>query len=156
MSNSNVDVRIQTKDFCHATEYKQLVENQSSAGAVVIFTGLVRDMNLNNKVTGLFLEHYPGMTEKSLLQIVDNANRRWELNKITIIHRVGHLQLGDQIVFVGVTSKHRKSAFEACEYLIDFLKTKAPFWKKETSVDGDYWVEARESDTKAARKWHSS
>lgn len=156
MPNCNVEVRIQKSDFCHGDEYKQLVENQPSAGAVVTFTGLVRDMNLDNHVTGLYLEHYPGMTEKSLLQIVDDANQRWELIKVTIIHRVGQLQLGDQIVFVGVSSKHRKSAFEACEFLMDFLKIKAPFWKKETSKDKDYWIEARDSDSKAAQKWDAS
>jgi len=153
MLNANVEVRIQQSDFCHGDEYKKLVVNQQSTGAVVTFTGLVRDMNLDNRVTGLYLEHYPDMTEKSLLQIIDDANHRWELLKVTIIHRVGQLTLGDQIVFVGVTSKHRKSAFEACEFLMDFLKTKAPFWKKETTEDKDYWIEARESDSKAASKW---
>ena len=153
MSKTQIEVRIQSNDFNHANEYSQLTANQSDAGAVVTFTGLVRDMNQNNKITGLYLEHYPGMTEKSLHGIIDDANRRWELNRVTIIHRIGELKLAEQIVFVGVTSKHRKAAFEACEFLMDYLKTKAPFWKKEMCSDGDYWVEARESDSKAAQMW---
>ncbi len=153
MSSASIKIQVQTEDFDHAIEYQNLTENQQSAGAVVTFTGLVRDMNLDNQVTGLYLEHYPVMTEKSLMDIAQQANQRWQLGKITIIHRVGSLALGDQIVFVGVTSKHRKSAFESCEFLIDFLKTSAPFWKKETSKDKDYWIEARSEDSTAAKKW---
>lgn len=156
MLNANIVVRVQESDFDHGDEYKKLVDDQPSTGAAVTFSGLVRDMNLDNRVTGLYLEHYPGMTEKSLLQIIDDASHRWELVRVTIIHRIGQLALGDQIVFVGVTSKHRKSAFEACEFLMDFLKTKAPFWKKETSDNKEYWTEARDSDSKAAQKWGSS
>ena len=122
-------VSVQVEDFSLNDEYERLAEG-TSAGAVVTFVGKVRDMNLGDNVTGLSLEHYPGMTEKALGEICDEAEQRWPLLKIRVIHRVGDLDIGDQIVFVGVSSAHRGAAFEACEFVMDYLKTKAPFWKK--------------------------
>ncbi|KGK17776.1 molybdopterin synthase catalytic subunit [Vibrio navarrensis] len=148
-------VSVQLEDFDLATEYAQLAQG-SAAGAVVTFVGKVRDINLGDKVIGLSLEHYPGMTEKSLSEICDQAQTRWPLLGVRVIHRVGDLALGDQIVLVGVSSAHRSAAFEACEFIMDFLKTKAPFWKKEITTDQTRWVESRESDNKAAQRWHSS
>ncbi|EJL6393943.1 molybdopterin synthase catalytic subunit MoaE [Vibrio navarrensis] len=148
-------VSVQLEDFDLTTEYAQLAQG-SAAGAVVTFVGKVRDMNLGDKVIGLSLEHYPGMTEKSLSEICDQAQTRWPLLSVRVIHRVGELALGDQIVLVGVSSAHRSAAFEACEFIMDFLKTKAPFWKKEITTDQTRWVESRESDSKAAQRWHSS
>lgn len=118
------------------------------------FVGKVRDMNLGDEVIGLSLEHYPGMTEKALAEICDQAEQRWPLLDIRVIHRVGDLDIGDQIVFVGVSSAHRGAAFEACEFVMDYLKTKAPFWKKERTSESTRWVESRDSDAKAAERWH--
>lgn len=148
-------VSVQLEDFDLATEYAHLAQG-SAAGAVVTFVGKVRDMNLGDKVIGLSLEHYPGMTEKSLSEICDQAQIRWPLLGVRVIHRVGDLALGDQIVLVGVSSAHRSAAFEACEFIMDFLKTNAPFWKKERTTEQTRWVESRESDNKAAQRWHSS
>ncbi|USD41923.1 molybdopterin synthase catalytic subunit MoaE [Vibrio sp. SCSIO 43135] len=145
-------VSVQYEDFSLAQEYDQLAQG-TSAGAVVTFVGKVRDMNLGDDVTGLSLEHYPGMTEKSLLEICDQAESRWPLLNIRVIHRVGDLDIGDQIVFVGVSSAHRGAAFEACEFVMDYLKTKAPFWKKERTTESTRWVESRESDATAAQRW---
>ncbi|QBF82932.1 molybdopterin synthase catalytic subunit MoaE [Shewanella maritima] len=145
-------VIVQTQDFNVAEEYA-LLANDISDGAVVNFVGKVRDFNDGSDVTDLTLEHYPGMTESVLNQLAEQAYDRWPLNKVTIIHRVGTMGLGEQIVFIGVTSAHRKAAFAACEFLIDFLKTKAPFWKLEAGSDGDKWVEARDSDEQAAKMW---
>ncbi|MCT8988197.1 molybdopterin synthase catalytic subunit MoaE [Shewanella phaeophyticola] len=145
-------VRVQTQDFSVADEYA-LLANDNQDGAVVNFIGKVRDFNDGSAVTDLTLEHYPGMTESVLDQICQQARERWPLNKVTIIHRVGTMALGEQIVFIGVTSAHRKAAFAACEFLIDFLKTKAPFWKLEANDAGSKWVEARDSDEQAAKMW---
>ncbi|MGI2175082.1 molybdopterin synthase catalytic subunit MoaE [Shewanella ulleungensis] len=145
-------VRVQTQDFSVADEYA-LLANDNQDGAVVNFIGKVRDFNDGSAVTDLTLEHYPGMTESVLDQICQQARDRWPLNKVTIIHRVGTMALGEQIVFIGVTSAHRKAAFAACEFLIDFLKTKAPFWKLEANDAGSKWVEARDSDEQAAKMW---
>ncbi len=145
-------ISIQTEDFNCGQEYEQLTANRA-VGAIVTFTGTVRDMNQGDRVGGLFLEHYPGMTEKALQAIVDEAQQRWQLQVVRIIHRVGQLHPGDRIVFVGVASAHRKEAFAACEFIMDYLKTRAPFWKKETTPDGERWVEARDSDIKAAQRW---
>ena len=147
-------ISIQTGDFNPATEQEALSSNKA-AGAVVTFTGLVRDMNLGDQVGGLFLEHYPGMTEQSLQVIIDEASEKWPLQGVRVIHRVGQLYAGDRIVFVGVASAHRGAAFAACEYIMDYLKTRAPFWKKETTAHGDRWLDARESDHKAAERWKS-
>ncbi|MGD8231051.1 molybdopterin synthase catalytic subunit MoaE [Vibrio sp. TRT 1302] len=145
-------VSVQFEDFSLSDEY-QALSGGTSAGAVVTFVGKVRDMNLGDNVTGLSLEHYPGMTEKALGEICDEAERRWPLLNIRVIHRVGDLDIGDQIVFVGVSSAHRGAAFDACEFVMDYLKTKAPFWKKERTTDTTRWVESRDSDAKAAERW---
>ena len=145
-------VSVQHPDFDVGTEYQYLAQG-SAAGAVVTFVGKVRDMNLGDNVTGLTLEHYPGMTEKSLLSICDQAEQRWPLLAVRVIHRVGDLDIGDQIVYVGVSSAHRQAAFEACEFIMDYLKTQAPFWKKERTTSQTRWVESRESDHDAAKRW---
>ena len=145
-------ISIQVEDFDPGVEY-QYLEGQKATGGIVTFTGTVRDMNLGDAVGGLFLEHYPGMTEKALQGIVDEARQRWELLGVRVIHRIGQLYPGDRIVFVGVSSAHRKEAFSACEFIMDFLKTRAPFWKKETTEQGDRWVEERASDQAAADRW---
>ncbi|MDU0355156.1 molybdopterin synthase catalytic subunit MoaE [Paraglaciecola aquimarina] len=151
--HSNDKISIQSQDFDFNCEYQRLRKNNSTDGAVVTFIGLVRDFNQKGHVTGLFLEHYPAMTEKSLSNILIKARQKWSLGRITIIHRVGQLNPNEQIVMVGVTSQHRQSAFQASEYIMDFLKTQAPFWKKETSENGDNWVEAKQSDTDKADSW---
>jgi molybdopterin synthase catalytic subunit len=122
-------------------------------GAVVNFIGYVRDLNIGQTVNELFLEHYPGMTEKALEQIAEEARERWPLLGVEIVHRVGALSVCEPIVFVGVSSKHRHMAFEACAFIMDVLKTRAPFWKRETTSQGAHWVEARESDQNAALRW---
>ncbi|WP_159651548.1 molybdopterin synthase catalytic subunit MoaE [Vibrio atypicus] len=147
-------VSVQVEDFSVGAEYEALAEG-TAAGAVVTFVGKVRDMNLGDNVTGLSLEHYPGMTEKALAEICDQAEQRWPLLNVRVIHRVGDLDIGDQIVFVGVSSAHRGAAFEACEFVMDYLKTKAPFWKKERTTEATRWVESRDSDAKAAERWKS-
>ena len=147
-------VSVQFEDFSVGAEYESLAQGTAS-GAVVTFVGKVRDMNLGDNVTGLSLEHYPGMTEKALGEICQQAEQRWPLLDVRVIHRVGDLDIGDQIVFVGVSSAHRGAAFEACEFIMDYLKTKAPFWKKERTTEETRWVESRESDAKAAERWKS-
>jgi molybdopterin synthase catalytic subunit len=146
-------ISVHHEDFNFAEEYQTLVKDNRSDGAVVTFVGLVRDFNEGSSVNGLFLEHYPGMTENSLKDISRQAKERWSLGRVRIIHRIGQLELGEQIVFVGVTSMHRKSAFEACEFIMDYLKTQAPFWKKETTQAGERWIEAKQSDQQQADKW---
>ncbi len=153
MTDSRISV--QTADFDVGAEYQALAQN-SAAGAVVTFVGKVRDMNLGDEVSGLSLEHYPGMTEKALSAICDEAEQRWELGNVRVIHRVGALTAGEQIVFVGVTSAHRSSAFSACEFIMDYLKTRAPFWKKEQLGQSSRWVEARSSDHESAQRWKKS
>lgn len=146
-------IKVQNEDFNQQVEYERLRKN-SSTGAIVTFTGLVRDINQGEQISSLTLEHYPAMTEKALADIVKQATSRWSLINTTVIHRVGELQLLDQIVFVGVASLHRGDAFAACEFIMDFLKTQAPFWKKEMNSAGEsYWVDARESDQAALNKW---
>jgi molybdopterin synthase catalytic subunit len=146
-------ISIQVADFDVGDEYKALTEHDTAAGAVVTFVGRVRDLNLSRDVLGLHLEHYPGMTEKSLQTIVEEAKARWNILRYKIIHRIGNLQLGDNIVFVGVTSAHREDAFHAAEFLMDYLKTRAPFWKKELTSQGSVWVESQEKDAEAAKRW---
>ncbi|ASU22625.1 molybdopterin synthase catalytic subunit [Vibrio qinghaiensis] len=150
MMDSRISVQI--SDFSVDAEYRDLSQG-SSAGAVVTFIGKVRDMNLGDNVIGLTLEHYPGMTEKALSDICDQAQARWPVQKIRVIHRIGDLDIGDQIVFVGVSSPHRGAAFEACEFIMDYLKAKAPFWKKERTTEQTRWVESRDSDAQAAQRW---
>ncbi|WP_299266408.1 molybdopterin synthase catalytic subunit MoaE [uncultured Psychrosphaera sp.] len=151
-------ISVQTQDFDMAAEYQALLTNSdgtsnSNDGAVVTFVGLVRDYNQGNYVEGLTLEHYPGMTEKALEGIVLQAKQRWPLGKVRVIHRIGKLALSDQIVFVGVTSKHREAAFEATQFIMDYLKNDAPFWKKEVTNIGERWVEAEDKDVKAQQRW---
>lgn len=146
-------ISVQQHDFDHATEYQALRDSADNDGAIVTFTGLVRDFNCHNAVSSIKLEHYPGMTEKSLMSICSLARERWELGQIRVIHRVGVIDAKEQIVFVGVSSTHRAAAFEAAQFIMDHLKTQAPFWKKESTANGVNWVEAKESDEQAANKW---
>ncbi|MFT5716141.1 MAG: molybdopterin synthase catalytic subunit [Oleiphilaceae bacterium] len=147
-------IRIQEADFSIDEEYKRLrIAHPAKNGAICTFSGLVREFGDREGVTDMFLEHYPGMTEQSLQLIINQAAERWKLNEITVVHRVGLLCLSDQIVFVGVSSAHRADAFAACEFIMDYLKTDAPFWKKECHEKGSHWVEAKESDQKRTKKW---
>ncbi len=148
-------ILVNEDDFDPGVEIAALHHGQPKAGAVASFVGLVRDINEGDNVTTLTLEHYPAMTDKSLRGIVDEAMHRWQLLDVTVIHRVGALQPLDRIVFVGAASMHRGEAFAACEFIMDYLKTRAPFWKKETTPDGARWVEARASDDDAAGRWSS-
>lgn len=150
-------IRVQTEDFDISQEIKALSAAPAGEipGAVVSFTGLVRDRHSGKSITAMTLEHYPGMTEKELTRIRDEAFARWPITKATIIHRVGRLMAADQIVFVGCASPHRDAAFEAARYIMDFLKTDAPFWKAEETEEGVKWVDARESDRSAAARWHN-
>lgn len=146
-------VRVQTEDFDLSTEVAALRAQRPQVGAVACFVGTVRDVNQGSGVSTLTLEHYPGMTEKALQSIVDQACQRWTLDDVLVIHRVGELAPLDQIVLVAVTSAHRGEALAACEFVIDWLKTQAPFWKKEHTPEGARWVDARESDDAAAARW---
>jgi len=143
---------IQEQDFDLTTEAALVRGNNSDIGAVVSFVGTVRDLD-NASIQTMTLEHYPGMTEKSLEAIVKKARSRWKLGGVTVIHRVGELSINDQIVLVITTSKHRKSAFESCEFIMDYLKTQAPFWKKECVAGEDKWVETKDSDSQQVDKW---
>ncbi|MCT8823083.1 molybdopterin synthase catalytic subunit MoaE [Glaesserella parasuis] len=145
-------IQVQQDPFDQNAIYKWLSE-QHSVGATTLFVGKVREMNLGDSVSGLYLEHYPAMTEKALRAIVDEARSRWELQRVAVIHRIGQLYTGDEIVLVGVSSAHRGNAYHANEFIMDYLKTKAPFWKRETTDHGDRWIEGRESDQEAADKW---
>ena len=155
MSACKLSINVQFADFSlqHEAEALRL---DNGVGAIVTFSGLVRDMHDEQPVNGLFLEHYPGMTEKSLHAIAAEAQARWPLRALTIIHRIGKLNAGDQIVFVGVSSAHRGAAFAACEFIMDYLKTRAPFWKKSLLADGESWVDAKDSDEAASKRWHQS
>lgn len=146
-------IQVGESDFDPGAEITALHAGQPRVGAVASFLGLVRDLNEGDSVTTLTLEHYPAMTEKSLRAIVDEAGERWSILDATVIHRVGRLQPLDRIVFVGVASMHRGDAFAACEFIMDYLKTRAPFWKKEGTPQGERWVEARSSDETAAERW---
>jgi molybdopterin synthase catalytic subunit len=149
-------IRIQEQDFDLSIEVKRLRENDARVGAIVTFIGTVRDMNDGSKVKGMTLEHYPGMTEKSLEEIIKQARSRWDLYKMLVIHRVGPLLPEDQIVLVAVTSAHRGEAFAACEFIMDYLKTAAPFWKKEETPTGSKWVDARVTDDAAMARWKNN
>lgn len=146
-------IRVQTAAFDPGQELNVLHAANLGIGAVVGFVGYVRDFNEGKEVTGMLLEHYPGMTEKALAKIEGEARQRWPLLGVEILHRVGPLQPGEPIVFVGTTSAHRQAAFEACDFIMDYLKTRAPFWKKEGSAEGARWVEGRDSDQQAAQRW---
>ncbi len=146
------EVRIQSGDFDVGELQRLLLEGNTAAGASAVFVGTVRS-DAEDPVLQLELEHYPGMTERSIESIVEEARDRWSLLAARVIHRVGPLQPGEQIVYVGVASPHRGDAFSACEFIMDYLKTRAPFWKKETTSTGTRWVEARGSDEEAAARW---
>ncbi|MBL4691799.1 MAG: molybdopterin synthase catalytic subunit MoaE [Magnetovibrio sp.] len=146
-------IRIQEQDFDPGLEIAKLSSGHLSVGGVCSFVGFVRDFAEHSTVQSMTLEHYPGMTEKQLLAIVEDAKNRWPLEAVSIVHRVGRLDPGDRIVFVGAASAHRKAAFEACNFVMDWLKTKAPFWKKESSDDGDHWVEAKATDEDLSKRW---
>lgn len=146
-------ILVQKEDFDLDAEVRELRKNPS-VGAVVTFLGTVRDLNDGKDVSGMTLEYYPGMTEKALTKIAKQALERWDIEDVTVIHRVGELRVTDQIVLVGVSGKHRGEAFDACEFVIDYLKTEAPFWKKETLPEGERWVEARDSDETAKERWN--
>ncbi|HEY0491292.1 MAG TPA: molybdopterin synthase catalytic subunit MoaE [Telluria sp.] len=149
------DVRVQQGDFDVSAELASLRAQNPRIGAVVSFVGTVRDMNDGASVSEMELEHYPGMTEQALAQIVNQAKARWPLFGARVIHRVGALKPLEQIVLVACASAHRGEAFDACEFIIDYLKTEAPFWKKEQTPEGARWVDARESDDSARAKWGS-
>ncbi|ARU89470.1 molybdopterin synthase catalytic subunit MoaE [Pseudomonas sp. M30-35] len=148
-----MSIRVQLDAFDPGVELNTLHAQNLGVGAVVTFVGYVRDFNDGRDVGGMFLEHFPGMTEKALGKIVDEAAERWPLLKVELIHRIGRLEPGEPIVFVGTSSAHRDAAFEACAFIMDYLKTRAPFWKKEDTADGPRWVEGRCSDQQAAQRW---
>ena len=145
--------RVQHEDFDASAEIAKMRDGDRRVGAVASFIGTVRDVNDDATVHAMTLEHYPGMTEKALEDIVAQAKQRFDVYAITVIHRVGALRPADQIVFVGVTSAHRGDAFDACRFVVDYLKTRAPFWKKESTPEGPRWVDARASDDEAAERW---
>lgn len=149
---SDVQVRIQAEDF-NVAELQRELGRRDVTGAIASFTGLVRSNNSERQVAVMELEHYPGMTERSIEKIMVEADARWELLAIRVVHRVGALCPGEQIVYVGVASAHRGDAFAACEFVMDYLKTRAPFWKKELTDAGEHWVEARSSDQDSAQRW---
>ncbi|HXS53078.1 MAG TPA: molybdopterin synthase catalytic subunit MoaE [Usitatibacter sp.] len=146
-------VRVQGADFDVGRELESLTRGRVDVGAVASFVGLVRDVNEGHAIRGMTLEHYPGMTESALEEICREAHSRWQLLETLVIHRVGPLQPGERIVLVGVSSAHRGEAFAACEFIMDYLKTRAPFWKREETPQGPRWVEARSSDDEAAQRW---
>ncbi|GAB3243780.1 molybdenum cofactor biosynthesis protein MoaE [Chitinimonas naiadis] len=154
LPQARISVAVQAADFDLAAEFAQINEGDLGIGAMVSFVGLVRDLNLAADVVALELEHYPGMTEKALTRIAEEAAVRWPLHAVRIAHRVGKLHPGDAIVLVLVASAHRHAAFEANAFIMDYLKTRAPFWKKEWTPEGPRWVDARESDLSAAARWH--
>lgn len=146
-------IAVQNEAFDLGSEVAALTRDRRDVGAVASFVGLARDTNEGSGVAAMTLEHYPGMTEKALGALVEEARGRWSLLDVTLIHRVGRLLPGDPIVLVAIASSHRGDAFAACEFIMDALKTRAPFWKKEETADGERWVEARASDDAAAARW---
>ena len=146
-------VRIQTADFDLSTEIAALRSGDLQVGAIVSFVGTVRDMNEGSQVNSMELEHYAGMTEKALADIIVEAKSRWSIHEALVIHRIGKMLPGEQIVLVAVTGQHRGEAFAACEFIMDYLKTAAPFWKKEATPAGEHWVDARSTDDEAMERW---
>jgi molybdopterin synthase catalytic subunit len=146
-------IKVQREDFDIGAELAQLTDGNTKVGGLASFVGLVRDLADQGAVNAMTLEHYPGMTEKRLAEIEAEARARWPLESVLIIHRYGKLEPGERIVLVATTSAHRQAALESCAFLIDWLKTKAPFWKLEEGAKGAAWVEAKESDDRAAEKW---
>ena len=153
MSPLTPRVRIQTADFDLSVEVAALRAEDGGVGAIASFVGTVRDRSDGQGVSQMELEHYPGMTEAAIEAMIDEALRRFDLRAARVVHRVGELAVGDQIVLVAVTSAHRAAAFQGCEFLMDYLKTQAPFWKKETTPEGARWVDAREADDAALARW---
>jgi molybdopterin synthase catalytic subunit len=149
-------ILVQGDAFDLGVEVDAMRQGRTDIGAIASFVGLARDMNEGSGVAAMTLEHYPGMTEKALARLVDDACARWPLLDVTVIHRVGRLLPGDPIVLVAVAASHRGEAFAACEFIMDYLKTQAPFWKKEETPAGGRWVEARASDEAAAARWSDS
>jgi molybdopterin synthase catalytic subunit len=148
-----LSVSIQVEDFDVSHELAQLRDNDARVGAVCSFVGTVRERNSGNAISSMELEHYPGMTEKSITSMMEEAAKRFDIYGARVIHRIGLLHPQDQIVLVAVTSAHRGTSFQACEFLMDYLKTQAPFWKKEVTPEGSRWVDARESDDVALARW---
>ncbi|MBT3992250.1 MAG: molybdenum cofactor biosynthesis protein MoaE [Rhodospirillaceae bacterium] len=148
-----MSVRVQLEDFDAGAEIAKISATNTNVGGVCSFVGLVREFDEGSAITAMTLEHYPGMTEKQLAKIEAEAHERWPLEDSLIIHRYGRMEPGEQIVLVVTASAHRKAAFEACEFLIDWLKTQAPFWKSEETPDGAKWVDAKAADDEAADKW---
>ncbi len=146
-------VRVQEADFDVGGELAALRAGRRDIGAIASFVGLVRDLNDDARIEEMVLEHYPAMTRKALEDIVEEARRRWDILDVRVIHRVGRLAPGDQIVLVAVAAAHRREAFQACEFIMDWLKTQAPFWKKERTPEGSRWVDARSADEEAAARW---
>jgi molybdopterin synthase catalytic subunit len=146
-------IKVQREDFDIGLELDRLTKDNPRIGGIASFIGLVRDMGGGDPVTALTLEHYPGMTEKKLAEIEAEANKRWPLDASLIIHRYGRLEPGDRIVLVATASPHREAALHACHFLIDWLKTDAPFWKSEETPQGERWVAARSEDDEATRRW---
>ena len=148
-------IKVQTEDFDVAEIVEALHRSNPGVGAVASFVGIVRDLNEDTEVGALTLEHYPGMTERALGSIALQAHERWDIEALAIVHRVGRLTPTDRIVLVAVASAHRHHAFDACRFIMDYLKTEAPFWKKESTPDGERWVPSRESDAVAAARWNA-
>jgi len=146
-------IRVQAAAFDPGLELNAMHAANAGVGAVVSFVGYVRDFNDGRDVSGMFLEHFPGMTEKALGKIADEAGQRWPLLKVEVLHRIGRLEPGEPIVFVATSSAHRQAAFEACAFIMDYLKTRAPFWKQEDTPEGPRWVEGKCSDKDAAQRW---
>lgn len=146
-------IQIQEEDFDVSKELELLRVDLPQIGGINVFVGTVRDEHFGQKIEGMVLEHYPGMTEKSLANFLDQAQARWQILNATVIHRVGDLRPGEQIVLVAVASSHRGDAFAACEFIMDYLKTSAPFWKKELTPNGAHWVDARITDDERLKKW---
>jgi molybdopterin synthase catalytic subunit len=150
-----LSVSVQEDDFNLQTEYQQLLDQDNLSGAVVTFIGRVRDIAVNKKTLGLYIEHYPGMTESALESILQQAAQRFVISAARVVHRIGRINAHEQIVFVGVISVHRENAFKATEFIMDYLKTQAPFWKKEITESGEFWVESKEKDQKLFSRWKS-
>lgn len=155
ITGEKMRIRIQTEDFDLGQEVAQMRANKPQIGAIVSFVGTVRDINEGASVTAMELEHYPGMTEKALQEIIAQAQQEWQLIDVSVIHRIGPLLPMDQIVLVAVAAQHRGNAFAACEFIMDFLKSRAPFWKKEATEQGARWVDARSTDETALQKWRN-
>lgn len=149
----SITIKVQAEPFDPDAESRAVRAGNPRVGGVVTFLGLMRDLNEGDQVSTMTLEHYPGMTEKALRKIAEEAMQRWDLDAVSVVHRVGELLPEDPIVLVAVASRHRGEAFRGCEFIIDYLKNRAPFWKKEHTADGERWVEARHSDKAAEERW---